>query len=269
MEENLTCFADMPRSGKTAYVKQLSLAALLAFSFSAQIARSQEGSTASLGATSLPKPDADGFMALFNGRDLTGWTGLPEYWSVTENSISGHQTKNASKQTFLVFAGLNVKDFELHLKYRFASPVGNSGIQFRSTILDPKAFRVGGYQADLDAAMEFDGSIYDEAGVAGSRATMSNRGEMTVWDSENKRHSQPLKESASDLKRAIRSDSWNDVVLVARGHRIVYTINGHVMTDLVDDSPAALREGVLALQLHEGFAMDVRFQDVRLKILNE
>jgi hypothetical protein len=30
-----------------------------------------------------------------------------------------------------------------------------------------------------------------------------------------------------------------------------------------------LAEGILALQLHEGFTMDVRFKDVRLKTLNE
>jgi hypothetical protein len=78
---------------------------------------------------------------------VTGWMGLPEYWSVVDGSISGHQTKEMSKQTFLVRAGLIVKSFELRLKYRFASPQGNSGIQFRSRVLDPMTFRVGGYQA--------------------------------------------------------------------------------------------------------------------------
>ena len=43
----------------------------------------------------------------------------------------------------------------------------------------------------------------------------------------------------------------------------------HVMTDLVDNAPAALREGVLALQLHAGFTMDVRYKDVRIKVLRE
>jgi hypothetical protein len=77
----------------------------------------------------LPPPDADGFITLFNGRDLAGWTGLSEYWSVRDGTISGHQAKDTSRQTFLIFSGLKVSDFELHLKYRFASPEGNSGIQ--------------------------------------------------------------------------------------------------------------------------------------------
>ena len=214
-----------------------------------------------------PKPDADGFITLFNGHDLAGWTGLAEYWSVRDGSISGHQTKDMSRQTFLVFSALKVTDFELHLKCRFASPEGNSGIQFRSKVLDPAAYRVGGYQADFDAEVEYDGTIYDEAGVAGDRGTMSNRGEKTTWDAEYKRHNEPLGKSGPDLKKLIKLGEWNEVLLVADGNHVVYSINGRVMTDLVDNSPAALREGVLALQLHAGFTMDVRFKDVRIKVL--
>jgi hypothetical protein len=242
------------------------MATVLALGFAAHTALAQEGGTAP---EALPKPDADGFIALFNGRDLAGWTGLPDYWSVTDGSIRGQQMKETSKQTFLVFAPLKVKDFELRLKYRFVTPEGNSGIQFRSKVLDPATSRVGGYQADFDAEVMYDGSIYDEADVAGGRGTMSNRGEATIWDGENKRHNRRLKERAARLKRVIKRGDWNDVVLVARGRHISYSINGHLMTDLIDNSPAALREGILALQLHQGFTMDVRFKDVRLKVLSE
>src|ERR1043166_7211306 len=84
----------------------------------------------------LPKPDADGWITLFNGKDLTGWEGLENFWMVKDGVISGHETKDASKQTFLVYAASNFSDFELHLKYKFATPDGNSGIQFRSKVLD-------------------------------------------------------------------------------------------------------------------------------------
>ena len=47
------------------------------------------------------------------------------------------------------------------------------------------------------------------------------------------------------------------------------SINGHLMTDLTDDSPKALKEGVLAFQLHGGFTMDIQFKDVKLKLLEE
>ena len=215
----------------------------------------------------LAVPDADGFIPLFNGRDLTGWTGLPEYWSVTDGAISGHQTKESSRQTFLILPALTIRDFELHFAYRFASPEGNSGLQFRSKVLDPQTYRVGGYQADFNAEGKFDGSIYGEAGVAGKRDTLSNRGEATYWDEENRRHVGALGPGSLDLGALIRRGGWNDAVLLVKSSRILYSVNGHLMTDLVDGSPAALQEGILALQLHQGFTMDVRFKDLRIKLL--
>jgi 3-keto-disaccharide hydrolase len=229
-------------------------------------ARAEPGLTAE--AAALPAPDADGFITLFNGHDLAGWEGLADYWSVKDGAISGHQTKEASKQTFLILSALTVRNFELHFRYRFASPEGNSGIQFRSTVLDAHTYRVGGYQADFDAERQYDGTIYDEAGVAGDRGTMSNRGERTTWDSENRRHVEPLGQGTADLLAFIKVGDWNDAILVARGNHVTYSINGHIMTDLVDGSPVALQAGRLALQLHQGFTMDIRFKDLKIKLLN-
>jgi hypothetical protein len=216
----------------------------------------------------LPKADADGFITIFNGKDLTGWGGLDGFWSVKDGVISGHETKEGSKQTFLTLTYTKVSDFELHIKYKFVTPDGNSGIQFRSKLMDPATWRVGGYQADCDAKVGYDGSIYDEAGIAGGRGTMSNRGEKTTWDADNKRHNDKLSESGDALKGFIKANDWNDVILTAQGNHIVYTINGHVTTDLTDESPKALKEGVLALQLHQGYTMEVQFKDIRIKLLD-
>jgi hypothetical protein len=207
-----------------------------------------------------------GFIDIFSGEDLSGWKGLPGYWFAKDGVITGRQTKENSKQTFLTFTRFRVSDFELHIKYKFASPTGNAGVQFRSELIDPKTYRVGGYQADMDASREFDGSIYDEAGVAGGRRTMSNRGEKTTWNSENKRQSDKFGNSAV-LKETIKINDWNKVVLVAHGSHIIYSINGHVMTELIDDSPNALGDGILALQLHEGFTMEVQFKDLKIRCL--
>ena len=239
---------------------------LLAGCTASHAARAELGAT--VNGAALPAPGADGFITLFNGRDLAGWEGLADYWSVKDGAISGHQTEEASKQTFLILSALTVRDFELHFRYRFASPEGNSGIQFRSTVLDSDAYRVGGYQADFDAERQFVGTIYDEAGVAGDRGTMSNRGERTTWDSENRRHVEPLRQGAADLLAFIKVGDWNDAILVARGNHITYSINGHIMTDMVDGSPAALQAGRLALQLHQGFTMDIRFKDLKIKLLD-
>src|SRR6202035_951287 len=102
-------------------------------------------------------------------------------------------------------------------------------------------YRIGGYQADCDGHRGYDGSIYDEAAVAGKRATMSGRGQKVVWDADNQRHDAPLDEDNKKLQESIKVNDWNDVVLIAKGNHITYTINGHLMTDLTDDSPKAVK----------------------------
>jgi 3-keto-disaccharide hydrolase len=180
--------------------------------------------------------------------------------------IGGHQIQENSKQTFLIFP-YRLRDFELRLKYKFLTPRGNSGIQFRSKLLDRKTWRVGGYQADIDATGSTDGSLYDEAGVAGGRETLSHRGDRTTWSPQNKREAIQIADP-EELLKTIHLGDWNDVTLVARGNHITYGINGRVMTELIDDSPSAVREGFLAFQLHQGFSMNVQFKDARVRKLD-
>jgi len=165
-----------------------------------------------------------------------------------------------------------VKDFELRLSFKFA-PVnkkvdGNSGIQFRSKLLNEKSFVVGGYQADFDGGNSHTGIIYDEAGVAGNRGIMSKRGEKTHYTADGdpkKPMTSKLEISDAELKKAIKIGDWNDVVLIAKGNHIIYRINGNVTTEMIDESPKALKEGVLALQLHAGYTMDIQFKNIRIK----
>jgi hypothetical protein len=223
-------------------------------------------------ATELPKPGADGFIEIFNGKDLTGWAGQEGFWSVKDGAITATETKDKSRQTFLVLTATMPNDFELHYKYKFVTNEGNSGVQFRSKVLDPKkdAYRVGGYQADCDAGNGFTGIIYDEAGGAGGRGIMSKRGEKTHWTDAKTPKTEKLEKSDADLKAAIKpSGEWNDCVLTVQGNHIVYSINGNVTTDLTDDSPKAVASGILALQCHAGFTMEIQFKDLKLKPLGE
>jgi hypothetical protein len=242
--------------------KRASLKAVLALGLAAFVMGADKPA-----AETSAQPDAEGFVSLFDGQTLNGWHGLSEFWSVEDGAITGKESKeHPAPQTFLIY-DKPVSNFELHYKYKFVTPNGNSGMQFRSKLYDEKNQSVGGYQADCDAKRGYDGSIYDEHGIAGKRNTMSNRGEKTVWTAENKRENSPLGESKEALKESIKQNDWNDVVLVANGNHITYTINGHLMTDLTDESPHALKEGLLALQLHHGFVMTVQFKDIKLKTL--
>ncbi|HEY8748695.1 MAG TPA: DUF1080 domain-containing protein [Tepidisphaeraceae bacterium] len=217
--------------------------------------------------TDAPKPDAEGFVSLFDGKTLNGWDGMPGYWSVVDGAIVGKEEKEKSEQTFLIYKGKNFANFELHFKYKFGTPDGNSGIQLRSKVITPATWRVGGYQADMDGKTGYDGSIYDEAKVAGRQVTLSNRGEKTVWTAEGKREVDKLPESNAELKKFIHTGGWNEAVVVCDGPHITYSINGHLMTDMTDNSSMALKEGVLALQLHKGFTMEIEFKDLKIKEL--
>lgn len=223
----------------------------------------------------IPKAGADGWISLFNGKDLTGWEGLPGYWSVVDGAIQCAEVKENSKQTDLIL--LASKDhpevfanFEIRYSFKWLTPGGNSGLQIRGKIDKPEMLHVGGYQADIDAGNGYTGIIYDEGGVAGGRGIMSKRGEKTVWDSENKRAGTPLDKTDAEIKEKIKPvGEWNDVVVVADGNRITYSINGQLTTELIDDSPKACKDGVIGLQMHGGHTMTLQFKDLKIKMLKK
>ena len=49
----------------------------------------------------------EGFVSIFNGKDLTGWDGDPRLWSVADGAIRGQTTKEkpARGNTFCVWRG--------------------------------------------------------------------------------------------------------------------------------------------------------------------
>lgn len=243
----------------------------LAAVFTAHTALAEEGKAKA----TLPAAGADGWISLFNGKDLTGWEGLPGYWTVVDGAIQCAETKETSKQTDLILLASKESpetfaNFEIHYSFKWLTPGGNSGLQIRGKIDKPEMFHVGGYQADIDAGNQYSGIIYDEGGVAGGRGIMSKRGEKTVWDAENKRSSTPLDKTDAEIKAKIKPmGEWNDVVVVVNGNHITYSINGQVTTDLTDDSPKACKDGVIGLQMHGGHTMTLQFKDLKIKMLDK
>jgi hypothetical protein len=161
-------------------------------------------------------------------------------------------------------------NFEIRYSFRWVTPGGNSGLQFRGKIDNPKMFHVGGYQADIDAGNGYTGIIYDEGSVAGGRGIMSNRGEKTVWDANNKRSSTKLDKTSDEIKAMIKPvGEWNDAALIADGNHITYSINGQVMTEMIDHSPKACHDGVIGLQMHGGHTMTLQWKDIKIKMLGK
>ncbi len=78
-----------------------------------------------------PKPP-EGFVAIFNGKDLTGWEGSPKYWKVEDGCLTGTADGTLRYNRFITWRGGTVKNFELRVQVK-VSPTGNSGLQYRGT----------------------------------------------------------------------------------------------------------------------------------------
>ena len=72
-----------------------------------------------------------GFTSLFNGKDLSGWKGDPEYWKVEDGIIVGRTTKQLDRNLFL-WTENEYSNFILYSEVRLIGH--NSGIQFRSVV---------------------------------------------------------------------------------------------------------------------------------------
>src|ERR1700693_313700 len=97
------------------------------------------------GASAAPLGDGNAF---FNGKDLDGWQGLTEYWSVKDGALVGSTPKGIKFNTFLC-SKQTYKDFELRFAARLKDGSGNSGLQIRSKIKEAKIFEVAGPQCDI------------------------------------------------------------------------------------------------------------------------
>jgi hypothetical protein len=200
-------------------------------------------------------------IKLFNGKDLDGWDGDAKIWSVQDGAITGHAMKadGLKKNTFLIWKGGTVKDFELHAKFKIVG--GNSGIQYRSKDLGEHV--VAGYQADIDAQDpdQYSGILYEER----ARGILAERGQKVVIDAEGKKEVAGSVGDSNKILAAIKKGDWNEYVITVRGNHLVQTINGHTTVDVTDNESAkAASEGILALQVHAGFDMTVQFKDLTL-----
>lgn len=225
--------------------------------------------TTSAGASAKPAV----FVSLFDGKTLTGWSGLSDHWKMQDGAITGYTEKgNPLKQnTFLVWTNGTVDNFELHFRYKIIplsdAGFGNSGVQYRSKLIDPATFVVGGYQADFEVGTSYSGILYEER----MRGILAERGQRTRVTEENGA-TKVVKVGdlapSSELQANIRQGEWNDYVVIADGNHLMHFINGRMTIDVIDDQPAkAAKSGILALQLHAGPPMQVQFQDIKLKKL--
>lgn len=214
-----------------------------------------------------PSPDDDsGFESIFDGKSLAGWEGDAAFWRVENGAIVAESTpeKPVERNTFLVWQGGALRDFELKLEYRL-SEAANSGVQYRSA-LAPELGRwaMKGYQADMDGRDTYTGMVYEERG----RGFLAPRGQIARVTAGAVRKLIATTGGADDLKAHLKTGDWNQMHIVARGNVLMHVVNGRLMAALVDEDPQGRSlEGLLGLQLHAGKPMRIEFRNIRLRRL--
>ena len=212
----------------------------------------------------------DGFTSMFNGKDLTGWDGVMELWSVKDGAIVGQTTPEnpAKENSFLVWTNGQPADFEMRCSFKITAnndvPFANSGVQYRSKVVKPSYWVVAGYQADMEVGPNYTGGLYEEKG----RGILAKRGQKVLIHADGKLEVVGSLGDFAQLEDEVHKGDWNEYVIIAQGNHLEQFINGKEMIDVVDEqTEKAATSGVIALQLHAGKPMTVEFKDLRIKEL--
>lgn len=214
------------------------------------------------------------FRQIFNGSDLSGWDGDSRFWSVEDGVIVGETSIDNPTEinTFLIWEEEQPSDFEIQFKYRFVivsdDEYGNSGVQVRSERVvnedfPESAYPVQGYQADMAISNWITGIHYEE----GKRGIIARRGQEVLIDAEGEMHEDRFA-TEEELGEYITHTEWNDYHVYANADTIRATINNQLMHQLIDQSPIASDEGVIAFQVHAGSPMRIELKDIEFKNLN-
>lgn len=214
----------------------------------------------------------DGWISLFNGKDLTGWVqrGGKAKYGVQNGIIVGSTVLNTGN-SFLC-TEKDYGDFVLELDFK-VDPMLNSGVQVRSQCFDePKtvtagtkeikipAARVHGYQMEIDMdpvkKRWWTGGLYDEG-----RRGWLYPGEL---GGDNKAFTE-------QGAKASRPGDWNHFRVEAKGNSIKTWLNGELRAEITDSMTP---KGFIALQVH-GVGKDkskenikVEFRNIRLKSIS-
>jgi len=205
----------------------------------------------------LPAQAEDGWVSLFDGKTLTGWTraarGIAEY-EVKDGTIHG-TTVEGSENTFLA-SDKEYGNFELEFEVKVHDKL-NSGCQIRSrekTAADKgnDLGRFFGPQVEIESSPGQSAYVYGEAYGGG-------------WRSKAPRDN-------SHSHDHMKNGEWNKYRIIANGPRIQTFINGQMVEDLTDEEIFKTHpQGKIGLQVH-GIAKksgpyDVAWKNIRIKEL--
>lgn len=178
-----------------------------------------------------------GFKKIFNGRDLDGWTiHGTEKWYVERGELVCES--GPDKQYGYLSTNKNYSDFLLDLKFKLEAN-GNSGVFIRSGI---EGTKISGWQVEVAPAGHHTGGIYESYG----------RG----W----------LIQPSAEGEKMLRPDRWNHLRIKVIGDEVTTWLNGKQIVNLKDEK-IGKGKGFIALQIHDGGGIKVRWKDIRVKEL--
>jgi len=174
---------------------------------------------------------------LFNGKDLNGWKIYgTEKWYVENGELVCES--GPDKQYGYFATDREFRDFDLTLKFKQESN-GNSGVFFHSQI---EGTKISGWQAEVAPLNHHSGGIYESYG----------RG----W----------LIQPAAEKEKALKEGAWNEMRVRVQGNVVTTWLNGTEMITL-DDQQIGSRAGKIALQIHDGGGVKVRWKEILIKEL--
>jgi hypothetical protein len=209
--------------------------------------------------------DDAGFVPIFDGETLKGWEGDPRYWRVENHLLTGEVTAETllKQNNFIIWRGGTPGNFEMKVEYRITAG-GNSGVNYRSVEYPGTKYLLKGYQADIDGVDKYTGQNYEERG----RTFLAMRGMVSHVTEAGGAQAVASLGTAEELKGFIHAGEWNTYHLIVRGNVLIHMLNGHVMSEVIDDDTAHRRfDGLIGVQVHVGPPMKVEYRRIALKVL--
>ena len=176
-------------------------------------------------------------VSLFNGKDLEGWNiHGTEIWYVEEGLLVCES--GPDKGYGYLATTERYKDFELTLQF-LQEANGNSGVFIRSSI---EGTKITGWQAEVAPPGSNTGGIYESYG----------RGWLIKPDPALDKH--------------LKMGEWNKMKILAQGDTVTTYLNGVQMITLSDEKIGGAI-GQIALQIHDGGGIKVKWKNINLKAL--
>jgi hypothetical protein len=174
---------------------------------------------------------------LFNGKDLSGWKIYgTEKWYV-ENGLLVCES-GPDKEYGYLGTEKTFKDFELSVEFKQEAN-GNSGVFFHSSI---EGTKIAGWQAEVAPPGSSTGGIYESYG----------RG----W----------LIKPEPEKDKALKMGEWNKMTVKVVGNVVTTYLNGTEMI-ILNDEKIGSKEGIIALQIHSGGGIKVKWRKIKIKEL--